>query len=241
MTVAILGVDLGKDICSVVGVDESGAVLLRRRMRRKTLIRFVADLPACIVAMESCCGAHHIGRIFVGQGHEVRLMPPEYVRPYVKAHKNDDRDAEAIAEAASRPTMRFVALKSQEQLDLQSTHRIRQRLVGVRRTLVNQLRAILFERGVSVAQGRQRFERAVDEMLSEPDGRLSAAILALVADIRAEWRALDRRIDALNEESASTAREDEAARRLLSIPGVGVLGSGAGRCGRRRRGLPSWP
>jgi transposase len=247
MTVAILGVDLGKDICSVVGVDESGAVLLRRRMRRKTLIRFVADLPACIVAMESCCGAHHIGRIFVGQGHEVRLMPPEYVRPYVKAHKNDDRDAEAIAEAASRPTMRFVALKSQEQLDLQSTHRVRQRLVGVRRTLVNQLRAILFERGVSVAQGRQRFERAVDEMLTEPDSPLSTAIFALVADIRAEWRALDRRIDALNEEIASTARNDEAARRLLSIPGVGVLGAtalvaavGDGADFRRGRDLAAW-
>jgi transposase len=247
MTVAILGVDLGKDICSVVGVDESGAVLLRRRMRRKTLIRFVADLPACIVAMESCCGAHHIGRIFVGQGHEVRLMPPEYVRPYVKAHKNDDRDAEAIAEAASRPTMRFVALKSQEQLDLQSTHRVRQRLVGVRRTLVNQLRAILFERGVSVAQGRQRFERAVDEMLTEPDSPLSTAIFALVADIRAEWRALDRRIDALNEEIASTARNDEAARRLLSIPGVGVLGAtalvaavGNGADFRRGRDLAAW-
>lgn len=247
MTVAILGVDLGKDICSVVGVDENGAVLLRRRMRRKTLIRYVADLPTCIVAMESCCGAHHVGRIFAGQGHEVRLMPPEYVRPYVKAQKNDDRDAEAIAEAASRPTMRFVALKNEEQLDLQSTHRVRQRLVGARRTLVNQLRAILFERGVSVAQGRKRFEHAVDEILSEPGDRLSPAILALVAEIRAEWCELDRRIDALNEEIASTARKDEAARRLLSIPGVGVLGAtaliaavGDGADFRRGRDLAAW-
>ena len=247
MTVAILGVDLGKDICSVVGLDESGAVLLRRRMRRKTLIRFVEDLPTCIVAMESCCGAHHVGRIFAGQGHEVRLMPPEYVRPYVKAQKNDDRDAEAIAEAASRPTMRFVALKSEEQLDLQSTHRVRQRLVGARRTLVNQLRAILFERGVTVAQGRQKLERAVDDILSAPDDRLSTAILALVADIRAEWRELDQRIDALNAEIASTAREDDAARRLLSIPGVGVLGAtaliaavGDGADFRRGRDLAAW-
>jgi transposase len=247
MTVAILGIDLGKDICSIVGLDGSGAVVLRRRLRRKTLIRFTANLPACVVAMESCCGAHHIGRLFAGQGHEVRLMPPEYVRPYVKAQKNDDRDAEAIAEAASRPTMRFVALKSQEQLDLQSTHRVRQRLVGVRRTLVNQLRAILFERGVSVAQGRQRLERAVDEMLSEPEPRLSVPIFALVADIRAEWRELDQRIDALNTEIASKAREDEVARRLLSIPGVGVLGAtaliaavGDGADFRRGRDLGAW-
>jgi len=152
MTIAILGVDLGKDIRSVVGIDAGGAVQLRRRMRRKTLIRFAADLPVCVIAMESCCGAHHISRIFAGQGHEVRLMPPEYVRPYVKAQKNDDGDAEAIAEAASRPTVRFVTLKTEGQLDMQSVHRVRQRLVGVRRTLVSQLRAILFERGISVAQ-----------------------------------------------------------------------------------------
>jgi len=247
MTIAILGIDLGKDICSIVGLDGCGCVTLRRRMRRKTLIRFAADLPSCVVAMESCCGAHHIGRIFAGQGHEVRLMPPEYVRPYVKAQKNDDRDAEAIAEAASRPTMRFVALKSQEQLDLQSTHRVRQRLVGVRRTLVNQLRAILFERDVSVAQGRQKLERTVDEMLSGPEPRLSAPVFALVAEIRAEWRELDRRIDALNAEIASTAREDDAARRLLSIPGVGVLGAtaliaavGDGTDFRRGRDLAAW-
>lgn len=247
MTIAILGIDLGKDICSIVGLEGNGTVTLRRRMRRKTLIQFAADLPNCIMAMESCCGAHHIGRIFAGQGHEVRLMSPEYVRPYVKAQKNDDRDAEAIAEAASRPTMRFVALKSEEQLDLQSTHRVRQRLVGVRRTLINQLRAILFERGVSVAQGRQRLERAVDEMLSGPEPRLSTPILALVADIRAEWRELDRRIDALNAEIASTAREDDAARRLLSIPGVGVLGAtaliaavGDGTDFRRGRDLAAW-
>lgn len=225
MTVSILGVDLGKDICSVVGLDEGGAVPLRRRMRRKTLIRFAADLPACVIAMGSCCGAHHIGRLFAGQGHEVRLMPPEYVRPYVKAQKNDDRDAEAIAEAASRPTMRFVTLKTEEQLDMQSVHRVRQRPVGVRRTLVNQLRAILFERGISVAQGRLKLERAIDDLLVAPIAPLSPRIQALVADIRAEWRDLDTRIEALNKAIAMEAQTDEAARRLISIPGIGVLGA----------------
>src|SRR5262249_52221219 len=111
------------------------------------------------VAMEACCGAHHLGRQIAEQGHRVRLMSPEYVRPYVKAQKNDDRDAEAIAEAATRPTMRFVELKSEAQLDMQTLHRARDRLVGERNALINQLRAVLLERGIMVAQGRRELER----------------------------------------------------------------------------------
>lgn len=140
MQVSVLGIDLGKNVCSIVDLDKSGAVVLRRRARRETLIGLVAKLPTCIVAMEACCGAHHLGRVFTGQGHEVRLMSPEYVRPYVKAQKNDDRDAEGIAEAATRPTMRFVELKSQDQLDMQTLHRSRERLVAERTALINQLR-----------------------------------------------------------------------------------------------------
>ena len=116
MSIVILGVELGKNACSIAGVDAAGAIVTRRSMRRQTLIDYVLKMPPCVVAMEACCGAHHLGRLFVARGHEVRLMPPEYVRPYVKAHKNDDRDAEGIAEAASRPTMRFVDFKSKEQL-----------------------------------------------------------------------------------------------------------------------------
>ena len=111
--VAVLGIDLGKNSCSIAGLDASGAVVMRRKVRRETLIGLAEKLPACVVGMEACCGAHHIGRLFAAHGHDVRLMSPEYVRPYVKAHKNDDRDAEGIAEAATRPTMRFVELKSQ--------------------------------------------------------------------------------------------------------------------------------
>lgn len=154
MSIVILGVDLGKNACSVVGVDAAGAVIVRRSMRRQTLIDYVAKLPACVVAMEACCGAHHLGRLFASHGHEIRLMSPEYVRPYVKAQKNDDRDAEGIAEAASRPTMRFVELKTQEQLDTQTLHRVRSRLVAERRSLINQLRAILLERGTIFPVGR---------------------------------------------------------------------------------------
>jgi transposase len=117
MRIAVLGVDLGKNVCSLVGLNASGAVVLRRRAKRETVIALAAKLSRCIVGMEACCGAHHLGRVFAAYGHDVRLMSPEYVRPYVKAQKNDDRDAEGIAEAATRPTMRFVELKSQEQLD----------------------------------------------------------------------------------------------------------------------------
>jgi transposase len=115
--------------------------------------------------MEACCGAHHLGRLLKAQGHEVRLMSPEYVRPYVKAQKNDDRDAEAIGEAATRPTMRW--LKSEDQLDMQTLHRARERLVGERTALINQLRASLLERGIVIAQGRRNLERELDAMLCE--------------------------------------------------------------------------
>src|SRR4249919_581112 len=150
----------------MVGLDGSGKVILRRRMQRKTIVAVAAKLSPCIIAMEACCGAHHLGRVLAAQGHTIRLMSPEYVRPYVKAQKNDDRDAEAIAEAATRPTMRFVALKSEEQLDMQTLHRARDRLVGERTALINQLRAILLERGIVVPQGRRRLLDAL-EVLSD--------------------------------------------------------------------------
>ena len=113
-TIAVLGIDLGKNVCSVVGLDASGTVVMRRKVKRETLVVMAEKLPSCTVGMEACCGAHHLGRVFAAHGHDVRLMSPEYVRPYVKAQKNDDRDAEGIAEAATRPTMRFVELKSQQ-------------------------------------------------------------------------------------------------------------------------------
>jgi transposase len=120
MQIGILGIDLGKNSCSVVGLDVAGRVVLRRRLRRDGVIKLAAGMSGCVMAMEACCGAHHLGRLLRDHGHQVRLMSPEYVRPYVKAQKNDDRDAEAIAEAATRPTMRFVELKSEAQLEKRS-------------------------------------------------------------------------------------------------------------------------
>jgi transposase len=226
--VCILGVDLGKNSCSIVGIDGAGRVLLRRRTRREGVIALAAKLPGCVVAMEACCGAHHLGRILVEQGHEVRLMSPEYVRPYVKAQKNDDRDAEAIAEAATRPTMRFVALKSEAQLDVQVLHRVRDRLVGQRTSLTNQIRSILLERGIVVPQGRRSLLEALAVLSSELDGsRVGTRVQRLLDDMLDQWRALDARIKALDDEFAEMARNDPAARRLATIPGIGVLNATA--------------
>src|SRR5271166_5122194 len=165
MQIAIIGIDLGKNICSLAGIDGSGQVVVRRRVRRENVFKIVSQLKPETVAMEACGGAHHLGRIVRDHGHHVRLISPEYVRPYVKAQKNDDRDAEAIAEAATRPTMRFVELKSAEQLDMQSLHRVRDRLVGERTALMNQLRAVLMERGITVPQGRRKLEQYLTVMV----------------------------------------------------------------------------
>jgi transposase len=228
MTIAVLGIDLGKNSCSLVGLDAGGRVVLRRRMRRETVIACGAKLTPCVVAMEACCGAHHMGRALAAQGHTVRLMSPEYVRPYVKAHKNDDRDAEAIAEAATRPTMRFVALKSEAQLDMQTLHRVRDRLVGERTALMNQIRSILLERGHVVPQGRAKLAGFLTSLLKAEEGViLTPRMQALVADVRERWQLLDQRIAALDAEFAEQARTDEAARRLTTIPGIGALNATA--------------
>lgn len=227
MQIAVLGIDLGKNSCSVVGLDRAGRVVLRRRLHRDSVAKLAAEMSPCVMAMEACCGAHHLGRVLREQGHQVRLMSPEYVRPYAKAQKNDERDAEAIAEAATRPTMRFVELKSEAQLDMQTLHRARDRLVGERTALINQLRAVLLERGVTAPQGRRKLERFLTTLMGEGQVPLSPRTRLLVEDLRAEWRELDRRISALDEEFALQARTDETARRLTSIPGIGPLNATA--------------
>jgi transposase len=221
---------------------------LRRRAKRETVIALAAKLSPCILGMEACCGAHHLGRVFAAYGHDVRLMSPEYVRPYVKAQKNDDRDAEGIAEAATRPTMRFVELKSQEQLDMQTLHRSRDRLVGERTALINQLRAILLERGIVAPQGKRKLEQFLFNLMDEQGGSgLSPRMIALVADARAQWAELDRRIASFDAEFVRWTKENEDARRLATIPGVGatiasalIAAIGKGETFERGRDLAAW-
>lgn len=244
--IAVLGIDLGKNSCSLAGLDATGAVVMRRKMTREGLLAFAAGLPPCVVAMEACCGAHFLGRTFEAQGHEVRLMSPEYVQPYVKAQKTDDRDAEAIAEAATRPTMRFVSLKSEAQLDLQVLHRVRERLVLARTALTNQLRAILLERGIIMPKGRMMLMRRLQEIGLE-NLAVGARTRTLLEDLMDECAELDSRIRAYDEEFAAVARDDIQARRLSGIPGVGVINAtallaavGDGSAFARGRDLASW-
>ena len=245
--IAVLGIDLGKSSCSLVGLDADGAVVLRKRMRRETVIAFATKLPTCVVAMEACCGAHHLGRLLAGLGHEVRLMSPEYVRPYVKAQKNDDRDAEAIAEAATRPTMRFVPIKTEDQLDLQALHRIRERLVSRRTALINQLRSFLLERGVTIAKSRRALETALPKIMANASIPISARMRTLIGGMIDEWRQLDERIDQVTDEIELLAKAEEGAARLTSIPGVGpitatamVAAIGQGDAFERGRDFAAW-
>jgi transposase len=247
MEIAVLGIDLGKNSCSVVGLDTTGRVVLKRRLHRDGVVKLAGGLSSCVMAMEACCGAHHLGRILRDHGHDVRLMSPEYVRPYVKAQKNDDRDAEAIAEAATRPTMRFVELKSETQLDMQSLHRARDRLIGERTALINQLRAILLERGIIMPQGRRKLELHLDTRLAGETVALSTRTRLLVDDLRLEWRELDRRIEVFDAEFAAQARTDETARLLTTIPGIGPLNAtalaaaiGNAQTFQRGRDLAAW-
>jgi transposase len=203
MQISMLGIDLGKNSCSLVGLDATGKVAIRRRMRRETVINFCSKLPACTIAMEACCGAHHMGRALAVQGPTVRLMSPEYVRPYVKAQKNGDRDADAIAEAATRPTMRFVELESEEQLDMQALHRVRDRLICERTSVMKQIRSLLLERGDPAPQGKAKLAARLGELLDDENSPLTPRIhLAL-------------------------ARSDARMCRLLSIPGIGALNATA--------------
>ena len=245
MEIVTLGVDLGKNVCSVAGLDETGKVVLRRRVRRYRLLSFLSGLEPCTVAMEACGGAHPVARHCQVLGHEVRLMSPLYVQPYVKVHRTDDRDAEAIAEAATRPTMRFVSVKTAEQLDLQALHRAR--LIHSRTRLINQARAFLMERGVRIGQGRHVFQHALQQIVAEGEVDIGPRILALIRDMAAELGDLNKRIAAFDAEIKELARSGPDMKRLAEIPGVGpiiasalVAAVGDGKTFGRGRDLSAW-
>ena len=169
MNIQALGIDLGKNVFHLVGLDSSGQVVVRKRCSRTQLLTFTANLQAQIIGMEACSGSHFLGKALRGQGHEVRLMPAQYVKPYVKTNKSDYIDAEAIAEAVQRPRMRFVPIKTEEQLDLQALHRVRERWVMRRTAVVNQIRSLLLERGWTVPKGRSHLEQALPRIFGRRD------------------------------------------------------------------------
>jgi transposase len=226
-SVAVIGIDIGKNSFHIVGHDERGAIVLRQKWSRGQVEARFANLPPCLIGMEACVGAHHLSRKLNGLGHDARLMPAKYVRPYSKGQKNDFRDAEAIAEAVQRPTMKFVATKTADQLDLQALHRVRERLVSQRTGLINQIRAFLLERGIAVRQG-QRFLRAeLPRILATPPDVLSPGMARLIEDLAGDWRRLDERIEGLSAQIDVLARADSGCERLMSIPGIGPIISSA--------------
>src|SRR5262244_2538390 len=227
LLITTMGIDIGKNTFHVVGLDRRGAIVLRQRWSRGQVEARLANMPPCLIGMEACVGAHHLSRKLQSQGHDARLMPAKYVRPYSKGQKNDFRDAEAIAEAVQRPTMKFVATKTADQLDLRALHRIRERLVRQRTGIINQIRAFLLERGIAVRQGLRFLRAELPIILATRSDVLSPRMLRVIEELVADWRRLDERIEGLSEEIEALARQDPACERLMTVPGIGPIISSA--------------
>src|SRR6516225_6250229 len=225
--IAVIGIDIGKNSFHVVGHDKRGAIMLRQKWSRGQVEARLANLPPCLIGMEACVGAHHLSRKLQMLGHDARLMPAKYVRPYSKGQKNDFGDAEAIAKAVQRPTMHFVAIKTPEQMDLLTLHRVRSRLVSQRTGVTNQIRGFLMERGITVRQGVVPLRRALPDILSSNTGALSPRIVNLIGELVQDWRRLDERIAAVSADIESLVEQDEACQRVMTVPGVGPIISSA--------------
>jgi transposase len=246
MQIKTIGIDLGKTACAVVAMAGRGKVVARRRLTRARLVTWLANLPPARIGLEAACGAHHLARRLAELGHEVRLMPAQDVRPFVKTNKHDQADAEAIGEAVQRPQMRFVPIKSAAPLDLQALHRARDRLVRQRAGLINQIRAFLLERGIALRPGRAALAKALPEVL-EADGEVSPMMRTRLARLRAQWQALDGEIAALDQHVLLIARTHPGARLLMTVPGIGALiatalvaAIDAGQAFARGRDLACW-
>jgi transposase len=247
MTAHICGIDIGKTVFHLIGMSKEGHVVLKKRFTRKQLITHTVNMPACLIGMEACPGAHFLARVLKAQGHEIKLMPAEYVRPFVKSNKNDYVDAEAIAEAVQRPTMRFVPIKSEAQLDLQALHRVRDRWMGRRTAVINQIRGFLLEHGITVAVGPAHLKRRIPSILEDADNLLSLRMRTLLIELRDEWEKLEKQIEEVDREFAQAAKGEENCRRLLTIPGIGPLTAtaltaaiGNGMAFHKSRDLAAW-
>src|SRR5438105_14780367 len=225
--IAVIGIDIGKNSFHVVALDDRGAIVLRQKWSRSQVEARFANMPPCLIGMEACVGAHHLSRKLKAFGHDARLMPAKYMRPYSKGQKNDFRDAEAIAEAVQRPTMKFVATKTADQLDLQALHRVRERLVRQRTGIINQIRAFLLERGVAVRQGLRFLRTELPGILATRSDALSSRMMRVVEDLAGDWRRLDARIEGLSGEIEALAQQDQACVRLMTVPGIGPIISSA--------------
>jgi transposase len=247
MNLHAIGIDLGKTVFHLVGLNQAGEVQVRKKFSRTQLLRFTANVRVDLIGMEACAGSHFLGRALREQGHEARLMPAQYVKPFVKTNKSDFIDAEAIAEAVSRPSMRFVPIKTDEQLDMQSLHRVRERWIMRRTSVVNQIRGMLLERGITVRTGRCHLEAALPNILEDGSTSLSATLRFLLVELKQELEQLAEHIEQAEMLIERAAQQSEACQRLDAIPGIGPLTAtaliaaiGNGRAFRKGREFAAW-
>ena len=220
--ISMIGLDIAKNVFQVHAIDAAGNVVLRRQLRRSQVEKFFGDLPPTRVGMEACGSAHHWGRVIGSCGHEVRPMPPSYVKPYVKRNKNDGRDAEAICEAVSRPTMRIVPVKSVEQQAVLSVHTTRSLLVRQRTMVANAMRAMLSEIGIVAAQGVKGLRELMSK-LEEPSAAVPELMRGALQMLARQWQALDQAERALERQIKQAAAADQDARRLMEVPSIGPI------------------
>jgi len=221
--VKVLGIDLAKQSFQLHGVDENEQPILKKKMTRQKLKEFIIQLPPCLIGIEACGGSHYWKRFFESGGHQVKIIAPQFVKPYVKSNKNDAVDAEAICEAVQRPGMRFVPGKSIEQQDQQSLHRIRSQLVARRTAQSNQIRGLLLEYGITIPQGIGYVRKYIPQILENAENELSHLFREVLQELYEEIKHLDERIQTLESKLESLSAQDENCQRLLSIPGIGLL------------------
>lgn len=244
---AVYGVDLGKNLFHVVGVDTAGQMIQRVKFRRETVLTFFERADPAIVGMEACPGSQWFARKLQAMGHTVRIIPAQFVKPYVKSNKSDTIDAAAIAEAVTRPTMRFVEVKTAEQVDLQALHRIRNLMVTNRTRLICQMRAFCLEQGTAIHQGAGKFKADLPRVLANEENDLTAMMRRLLADLFDDLQKLELRIADMSREIEAIAARDDRSRRLMTVPGIGpltataiVAAAGDGRQFRRARDMAAW-
>ncbi len=223
MTMSVLGIDIAKSTFQLHGADHGGNGVLKKRLPRHKLAAFVANLPRCTVVMESCGGANYWARVFQRSGHTVKLISPQFVKPFVKTNKNDANDAQAIVEAASRPAMHFVPIKQIAQQDIQSIHRIRTRIVKNRTALINEIRGLCLEYGIVITPGVTRVKRSLCEAIADSANELTALSREGMQDLYDELVDVESRLKKLDTRLRQLCRQSELCRRILKVPGVGEL------------------
>ena len=244
---ASIGIDIGKEVFHVVGFGADGKIAFRRKIKRLALAETFRKLPPCVVGMEACLSAHFVSRALRQLGHEPRIIPAIYVKPFVKGQKNDYNDAEAIAEAALRPNLRTVREKTQDQLDLQACHRVRSRLVSRRTATINQIRAFLIEQGIAVRTGSRALRNSLFAILKNREEEISPRMSDLIVGLYEDWLWLDERIETVSREIEEISQQEANCIRLMSVPGVGPLIStavvaaiGSGEAFDRGRDFGAW-